>query len=181
LISRQRSNSRASGARSAAPASPFDLALRFLAQRPRSEHEVRQRLRRASVDEAAIEAVVVRLREHGVVDDAEFAQYWLEQRQTFKPRGARLVKAELRQHGIDATAAAAVVETMAPSAAEDAYRAGAKRARTLSRADERTFKSRLAQFLGRRGFDWETISPAVERLWAESGGAPEPDDDGTAQ
>ena len=37
----------------------------------------------------------------------------------------------------------------------------------LAAADEHTFKARLTQFLARRGFDWEAISQAVERLYQE--------------
>jgi len=151
----------------AAQVAPIDVALRFLAQRPRSEQEVRRRLRRAGVAEAAEEAVISQLRQHALVDDAAFAEYWVEQRQTFRPRGARLLRAELRQHGIDARAAEAAAETTEASASDNAYRAAQKRARQLGAADERAFKARLGQFLGRRGFDWDTISVAVDRLWEE--------------
>jgi regulatory protein len=116
----------------------------------------------------AIDAVLVQLKQHRLVDDAAFAQYWVEQRQTFRPRGAHLLRAELRSHGVgtdDAQAAAAAVE---PSAEEDAYRAAERRARQWGALDERTFKSRIGQFLGRRGFGWDTISPTVERLWREA-------------
>ena len=146
---------------------PIDVALRFLAQRPRSEQEVRRRLRRAGVADDAEEAVISQLRQHALVDDTAFAEYWVEQRQTFKPRGARLLRAELRQHGIAASAADAAAETTEASALDDAYRAAHKRARQLGSTDERAFKTRLGQFLARRGFDWEAISVAVNRLWEE--------------
>ncbi len=96
------------------------MALRFLAQRPRSEQEVRRRLRRAGVAEAAEEAVISQLRQNALVDDTAFAEYWVEQRQSFRPRGARLLRAELRQHGIDTRAAEAAAETTAASAADAA-------------------------------------------------------------
>jgi SOS response regulatory protein OraA/RecX len=144
-----------------------DTALRFLAQRPRSEHEVRLRLRRQQVDDQTIAQVLDRLRAVGLVDDGAFARYWLEQRQTFRPRGARLLRAELRQHGVSADLATAAADELVDSAEDDAYRAAQKRARTLpsSPDDEQLFKSRLAQFLARRGFNWDTISPVVDRLW----------------
>ena len=151
----------------AADLMPIDVALRFLAQRPRSEQEVRRRLRRAGVEQAAEEAVITQLRQHALVDDTAFAEYWVEQRQTFKPRGARLLRAELRQHGIAAADAEAAAETTEASATDDAYRAAQKRARQLASTDERAFKTRLAQFLARRGFAWDTISGVVDRLWQE--------------
>jgi regulatory protein len=93
---------------------------------------------------------------------------WFEQRQTFRPRGARLLRAELRQHGISADLATAASDELVDSAEDDAYRAAQKRARTLPAADEQRFKSRLSQFLARRGFNWDTIASVVERLWRET-------------
>jgi regulatory protein len=146
-----------------------DVALRYLAQRPRSEEEVRRRLRREKVADEIIEQVLDRLRTAGLVDDDAFARYWLEQRQTFQPRGVRLLRAELRQHGISTELAAAAADSRLASAEDDAYRAAQKRARALqsASADEQTFKTRLTQFLARRGFDWDTIASTVERLHRE--------------
>lgn len=144
------------------------MALRFLAPRPRTEYELRQRLRRAGFEVAAIDQVVAQLEQHHLLDDAAFAQRWVEQRRAMRPSGARLVRAELRRHGVDAAtaeAAAAGVEGMAEA---DAYRAAARRAAQLAGlTDERAFRTRLGQFLARRGFDWETIASVVERVSAE--------------
>ena len=147
----------------------LDVAVRFLGNRPRSEHEVRRRLARAAVPDDVVEQVLAQLRRWGLVDDAAFARYWAEQRQTFRPRGPRLLRAELRQHGVSAELAAATAEDAAPSADQDAYRVAAKKAHRLSalRLEERTFRTRLAQLLARRGFDWDTITPVVDRLWRE--------------
>jgi len=144
-----------------------DVALRYLASRPRSEREVRLRLRRGGLDDAGIDRVLDRLRAHGLVDDAAFAHYWVEQRQTFRPRGGRLLEAELRRHGIATELAAEAAEPTSETAAEDAYRAAYKRAQQLRGLDARTFRTRLGQFLARRGFDWDVVGPTVERLWDE--------------
>jgi regulatory protein len=126
-------------------------------------------LLRAGQSEAAIEGVLDNLRQRGLVNDVAFAEYWVEQRQTFGPRGKRLLRAELRQHGVDSASAEAATDSVAASAEQDAYRAALKRAQHLSASalDERMFKGRLSQFLARRGFDWQTISSAVDRLWRE--------------
>jgi regulatory protein len=143
----------------------LETALRFLAHRPRSEQEVRRRL--AQVDPPVVDAVVQRLQAVGLIDDAAFAQYWLEQRRSFRPRGARMLRAELRRHGIADVLASAAAGAAAASADQDAYRAAARRARQLAHLDERTFRTRLGQFLARRGFDWDTIAAVVDRLWQE--------------
>ncbi len=145
----------------------LDTAVRFLAQRPRSEYEVRQRLRRAGANAEVTESVLAQLRQHGFVDDQAFAEYWVEQRQTFRPRGARLLRSELAQHGIARAGAEAATAPLGETAERDAYRAAARRAPRLRGLDYATFSTRLAQWLARRGFDWETITPVVARLWAE--------------
>src|ERR687888_386230 len=149
----------------------LDAALTFLGHRPRSEQEIRRRLARKTLPPTIVERVLARLREYGLVNDEAFARYWVEQRQTFRPRGARLLKAELRQRGVPTDLAAEVAEETEVSADKDAYRAAQKKAYQLASLDERTFRTRLAQFLARRGFDWDTIAPTVERLWQEVGTA----------
>ena len=146
----------------------LDAALNYLGTRPRSEREIRRRLSRNPVPPSLLDRVVGRLRSLGLVDDHAFAQYWVEQRQTHRPRGARLLRAELRQKGVDSDLAAEIAESTEVTAAEDAYRAASKKAAQLKSLDERTFRTRLGQFLARRGFDWDTIAPTVERYWREA-------------
>ena len=148
-------------------AAPIDVALRFLATRPRSEREVRLRLQRAQVSEADVESVLSRLREDGLVDDAAFAAYWIEQRQTFRPRGRRLLRAELKQFGVAADVVDDATEPANASAEDDAYRVAHKYGQRVKALDERAFKSRLAQMLARRGFDWDVVAPVVARLYSE--------------
>jgi regulatory protein len=148
-------------------AQALEVAQRFLATRPRSENEVRRRLLRAGCDAPVLDMVLDRLRRAGLLDDAAFASYWLDQRQTFKPRGARLLRAELRQRGVSAELASATTALTAETAEDDAYRAAYRRAMQLAHLDEHTFKIKLGQLLARRGFDWDTIGPTVERLRRE--------------
>ena len=124
-------------------------------------------MRRAGTDAAVVETVLAQLRRHHLIDDQAFAEYWVEQRQTFRPRGARLLRAELVQRGITRSGAEAATEPLEDSAVDDAYRAASKRAVRLSALDEQTFATRLGQWLARRGFDWETIQTVVARLRAE--------------
>ena len=112
--------------------------------------------------------MLAQLRTHQLVDDQAFAEYWVEQRQTFRPRGARLVKAELARLGVDRVRAEDATGPLESSAAEDAYRAAVRRAQHLHGLDERAFHERLSQWLARRGFDWDTITTVVARLWEES-------------
>jgi regulatory protein len=146
-----------------------ESALAFLSYRPRSEREVRDRLARKQLSADAIGHAIARLRQLGLLDDRAFAQYWVEQRQTHRPRGQRLLRQELLQKGIDRELGAAVLEASAEQepAVEAACRAGRRRARTVQAADEREFSQRLGPFLLRRGFDYEAARTACRRLWRE--------------
>lgn len=78
----------------------YTRALAFLAVRPRSEAEVRRRLREKAVPPDDIDAVVARLQRAGYLDDREFARYWITERARSSPRGARLLRGELRNKGV---------------------------------------------------------------------------------
>jgi regulatory protein len=148
-------------------ASSLNSALRLLSQRPRSEAEIRTRLRRRGYDAGTIEQVLVKLRERKLLDDLAFAQFWRESRENFRPRSRRLIELELRQKGVDAEAIAEV--TAAVDDELGAYKAAQKKARSLAGLDYHSFRKRLGAFLRQRGFAYELINITIERIWQEQG------------
>jgi regulatory protein len=143
----------------------YERALKLLATRPRSEAEVRRRLREHEVAESVVEEVLVRLRRAGLADDGAFANYWVENRAEFRPRSKRALLIELKRKGVvgDALEEALV----GVNDAEAAYQVAAQRARRLRTLPRLEFRRKLGQFLARRGFDYETIEPILERVWTE--------------
>lgn len=146
----------------------YEAALRLLAFRPRSVAELRRRLAARGIPEGAVQAALERLALSGLVGDEAFARYWVEQRQTFRPRGPRALLAELRLKGVNPDAARAAVATVADSEDEAAYRAGLGRARRLHGADRRRFDQTMAGHLARRGFGTGAIRQATRLLWTET-------------
>jgi regulatory protein len=144
----------------------YEHALTFLGARPRSEREIRDRLNKHGYPEEVVALVVEKLRGLDLVNDAQFAGYWVEQRQLHRPRGARLLRQELRRKGVPAEVVSEALEA-APDDAEDAYRAAARKAQSLRALDERTFRQRLGAFLQRRGFGYEVTATVTRRLWSE--------------
>jgi regulatory protein len=138
---------------------------RSLAQRPHSERELRQKLARKHFAEAAINKVISDLKARRLLDDAEFARFWCENREAFRPRSRRLTGMELRQKGVTTEVAAEATAGM--DDAESAFRAGAKKAKLLARVDYETFLRRMGEFLRRRGYSYETVKATVDRLWRE--------------
>ena len=139
-------------------------ALRLLGYRPRSESELRGRLLR-KFDRETVELVMTKLCEARIIDDDTFARFWLEQRESLSPRSKRLIRTELRQKGIDAELIADITNDISDD--ENAYRAAYKKACLLKPEGYEVFSRRLAAFLNRRGFNYDTIKYAVNRLWRD--------------
>ena len=112
-------------------------------------------------------AVLARLKERGLVDDLAFAQFWKDNRESFRPRSQWLTRLELRQKGVSEE----IIEQVAAQVDDEtsAYRAALSKARRLPTADYDGFRRRLGQYLKRRGFGYGLIKPTVERVWQECG------------
>jgi regulatory protein len=144
----------------------YERALNFLGPRPRSENEVRRRLKEKGVEPGIIDEVVARLNRAGLVNDQAFASFWVENRTTFRPRSTRVLRAELKQKGVsDEVLSEALANT---NDAEAAYTVAAKRGRRLAGLERQEFRRKLGEFLARRGFNYDTIEPVVERVWQEN-------------
>lgn len=144
-----------------------EAALRFLGYRPRSEREVRDRLRRRGYSDQAIGATVERLRGWRYLDDAEFARFWVENRNEHQPRGRRRLRSELRAKGVEADLAARVIEEAAGDERPAALDLARKRAANLQTLDPVTRRRRLAAYLQRRGYDWDVIKPVLDTVLGE--------------
>ena len=140
------------------------LALRFLSYQPRSESEVRLRLEKRYSGRVP-EAVVQRLKELGLLDDASFAREWTRSRVSHRPRSAAAIRRELLGKGIDRDMAQAAVEPLDDE--DSAYRAGQRAASSLPDADYATFRRRLQGYLYRRGFNGPVTRKTANRLWEE--------------
>ncbi len=143
----------------------LNAALRLLSYRPRSEAEIRTRLR-PRFEEQAIDSVIVHLKARHMVDDVAFAQFWKENRESFSPRSKRMLMLELRRKGIDSEVITDVVEAIDDE--QSAYRAAEKKARSWAKEDYNAFRRKLGAFLSRRGFSSEVANSIMERLWQES-------------
>ena len=139
--------------------------MRILARGPRSEKELRERLRRRGFGRAAADGAVDRMRALGYLDDAAFARFWVESRQSATPRSGRFVEWELTRKGIDREVAASAVAELSDESA--AYEAARRRLRSLRGLDRATFQRRLGSFLTSRGFGYGVARGVIERCWQE--------------
>lgn len=153
-------------------AKAYDQAVRFLAVRPRSVWEVRQKLERyrsrqqESLAPAHSDWIIDKLIEQGYVNDEEFARFWVEQRNQFKPLAPRALRYELLRKGIAERTIESVLDGAVDveTAALQAARSQARRWRAL---DEDTFRKKMSAFLQRRGFAWTVVRDVLEQSWQE--------------
>lgn len=148
------------------PQKLYDQSLRFLSFRPRSEAELFEYWKRKKVNEKEIPVVLKLLKELNLINDYEFAKWWVEQRNQFRPKGKQLLALELRKKGISKDIIDAVFEESInkESEWEKAYTIASKKARTMKNIEKHEFVAKLRAFLGRRGFNFELIRSVVDAL-----------------
>jgi len=141
-------------------------ALRFAGYRPRTEIEVQRKLNELGFSEEVIAETLQRLQDYGALGDEKFAQDWVENRSTFRPRSHRVMAMELRQKGV----AEEFIQKALDEAVDEnelAYQAALTRARRWANLDRAEFRERLSAYLMRRGFSYGTIADLVQKVWQD--------------
>jgi len=136
----------------------LDKLTRFTSLRPRSKNEVYLWLRKKKIHESLYNDLLKKLENFDLLDDLEFARWWIEQRMSFRPRGKKALRFELLQKGVDKKIIDKVfVETnfneekMARKLLErNSYKW--EKYTGLERRQKKT------NFLARKGFSWEVIN-----------------------
>jgi regulatory protein len=142
----------------------YQSALRLLNYRERTKKEISQKLFEKGYTSTQVEQVLDRLVNSGLVEDARFAQMWVENRNEFHPRSQRLMQLEMRQKGIDDEV---IIRALGNSEddLELATRAAKKQLRKYSHLEWQDFRQKLGAFLLRRGFSYGTVAPVVSSMW----------------
>jgi regulatory protein len=84
----------------AKPSDPYDLALRALGYKERTESELRAWLAERGVEEAEIEEVIALLAEAGAIDDASFAQRYAADKRLLAGWGPDRIERTLEARGV---------------------------------------------------------------------------------
>lgn len=161
----------------------YNRVLGFLSYRPRSEKEVRDYLfKKISVRQSGyrtvsgqladqrqsvfIESIVSRLKSLELIDDSDFTKWWIEQRQTFRPRGVYALRQELRQKGISEDLMAKWLNGYMAEKTElgGAQKAAHKRLKALKSLTPKETRQKLTRFLVYRGFSYPTIKLVLDEI-----------------
>ncbi|HEY4132285.1 MAG TPA: regulatory protein RecX [Gemmatimonadaceae bacterium] len=141
--------------------STYERALDMLEARSRAVTELRRLLIKKGEPPIDVDAAIARLRDNGLLDDANFARQLTRSKAIGGGHSRRRIQQELAKRGVardvSDEAIAEVFEDEEVDEAASIERVARKKLRTLSGADAPTQKRRLYGFLARRGFDADDI------------------------
>lgn len=142
----------------------YEAALTQLDYCARTRTELSDALRRKGYVEPAVDAILARLSENGLIDDARYARRMAEL-QSKKPVGVYAFRRKLRAKGISEEDAEAALEAFDDAQQQDAALAEAQRLyRKYEALPARQARAKLSQALARKGFPWDAISMALDQL-----------------
>lgn len=143
-------------------------AINYISYRPRSTFEVKQYLLRKQVAEQSIADILNRLTEQRYLDDAQFAQKWIENRQLLKPKGKYALQAELKEKGIAADIIQDALSTLdMDRQMEQAEETARKKMRQIRDKEWKDARLKLMRFLSYKGYEMDIIHQVIAKLESE--------------
>ena len=148
-----------------------ERAVALLARRPRSANEITRQLRRHQHDNDVIQLVIDDLTAAGLIDDNAFAAFWVEQRDTFRPRSRLALRQELSQKGLEREVVTEALQGL--DEIEAARRVARKQAGRWRALPEAEWRAKLTRYLLRHGYPYDVVGEVVTETWL----ALKPDDE----
>lgn len=145
-------------------ASARAICLRLLTVAPRPRAGLAQALERKEIPNHVAEAVLDRLTDIGLIDDAAYARSFVRVKHRDRALGRTALRHELRKLGVDEESMAAAVETLDGDAERSrAAELVAKRVDAAMVSGVMAARRRLLGLLSRRGYGPDVAIPVVER------------------
>lgn len=177
---RSRSRSTSSGSPSSSraekgePRDPVEQArnicLRLLTGTARTRKQLADALRKREIPDEAAEEVLSRFEDVGLIDDAAFADAWVESRHHGRGLARRALVRELRTKGVDAAVIDEAVGQLDSEQEEETARELVARKLRSTRGLERDKRlRRLAGMLARKGYGEGMALRVVRRALEEEG------------
>jgi regulatory protein len=146
------------------------ICLRQLTAAPRTRAQLAATLRRRGVPQDAADAVLGRLAEVGLIDDAMFAEAWVESRHHGRGLGRRALAAELNQRGVERDDIQAAVAKLSPATEEATARALVeRRLNSTAGMPVQVRVRRLVGMLARKGYSPGLAYRVVREILDQAG------------
>lgn len=146
----------------------YDYAIKALGRRMRTEFELRRiltpRVEPGDHGQSAIKTVLARLREHGYLNDAAFAETYTRLRQENEKLGSRRVRQNLAQKGISSRIAQQAVDDRYANTNEEALAREHLERKRIGKPGNEKETARVVRRLASAGFSTGVIYKIL-RQW----------------
>lgn len=142
------------------------IAINFVSYKPRTEYQVKQKLKSLGYDSDDAEFAVRFLKEFGYLDDRTYALNFANEFLIRKPSGEKRLRQELKKRGISN----GIIDYVCNISFNDvstytmALQSAKKKLKAIAYKSEEKQKNSLIQYLQRQGFNWDTIKKIIEEL-----------------
>lgn len=149
----------------------YNYVLKFYSIRPRSKKELLDWFKRKEVGEETQKFISEKLKKLNLINDEEFAKWWIEQRISYRQVGRKVLDLELRVKGIDRETIVRLLDCyiVGETEIDMARKLVEKKLKTLSSRKTLTpNRYLLTPILVRRGFSWDVINKVCKEYLENS-------------
>lgn len=139
-------------------------ALALLGRRRYTKFQLSNRLKENGFEDKDIEDVLKYCEKQGYINDYDFAYFWVEERNKFKPMGRWRLINELKQRGIHPDIIGDVLDELLPPEQEHHLLKGLMEKRLQRGTKGHNDSQRVIRFLLRRGFSYDAIYRVANEL-----------------
>jgi regulatory protein len=149
-----------------------DYAFRLLSIRPRSAHELEEKVyvyaKKRKFPQTWTHTLIEELTQKKYLNDSEFAAWYKGQRELHNPRSKRVISLELKQKGIKDDLIDSIFSDDSSDQNdleyEKAVKIASKRIKFYTGTKGFELKRKLSAYLYQKGYPWEIISRVVDSL-----------------
>jgi regulatory protein len=140
----------------------YNFAIRYLALRPRSTHEVNQYLTfRKGFSSEDANYTIARLTDEGYLNDKQFSEMWIRNRMLLSPKSDKVLRLELIKKGIPNDI---IQEAISNLDEHDKISSIKSLIEKKQRQTKYQDKQKLTEYLSRQGYNYGLIKQALEEL-----------------
>lgn len=141
----------------------YNLCIRYLSYRPRSEKEIIDYLTKKKIDEEIQRQIINKLKTYNFINDLEFVKFWIEQRVKFKHKPLRAIEYELKQKGIDGNLINDAMGKFDKNVfdLENAKKLAERKLDFYRNLDPKKRKEKVMNYLLRKGFSYDVVKKAL--------------------
>jgi len=137
----------------------YNLTLRYVAMRPRTKWEVETYLQRKNASPPLVELILNKLSNIDLLNDANFARAFVNDRNLLRPTSRRKIIAELRKKHVSGEVIEAVIGQEGVDEQAALLSIIERKRRQMRYQDD----LKLMQYLARQGFNYDDIKSALHK------------------